>query len=122
MNPKGLSLVTSLPLLFCPASNAGASLTVLHVAPSAPRLPDETPEPAHPPHGEGSGDLLIFTGISASGTITNVSAQAMSYAWEPTSRDRSQFDHLFPKRASRVVLKVLVKPQRPLLPRARRLC
>jgi hypothetical protein len=114
MTDEELSVVASLVLAVCPVSNqGGASITATRIAPAPPRLPDETPEPAHPPHGEGSGELLIFTGISASGTISNVHANAVSSLWEPPSRAHSEFDHLVAKRVPRVMLKVSsVAPQR----------
>ena len=109
MDPKGLSLVASLPLLFCPVSNPSASLTALHVVPQPSRLPDETPEPAHPPHGEGSGELLVFNGLSASGAISNVQANIVYSSWEPPNRGHSKLD-LFTKPVPLMLKVATVRP------------
>jgi hypothetical protein len=124
MNTPQLSLIASL-LLVCPTSKPGASVTAAHVAhPFVPlRFPDEKQEPAHPPHGEGSGDLLIFTGVSASGAISNVQATAVSFTPEPPVGGRSGF-HFVRRPLPPVILRVtsVTRPPRPLLPRARRSC
>lgn len=66
---KGPSLVVSLPLLFCPVANPGASFMALHVVPQPSRLPTRGPN-RHIHPGEGSGELLTFNGLSASGAIS----------------------------------------------------
>jgi hypothetical protein len=125
VNPKDLSRVASLFLLpVCQAWIPAASLTAAHVAYAPSRLPDETPEPAHPPHGEGSGELEIFNGLNASGAMSNAANAVLNFStWEPPSHGRFEFDRLFAHARLHITSKVTsATPRRPLLPRARRSC
>jgi len=79
----------------------------------------EEPEDQEPPHGEGSGELQIFNGLSASGT--NTSAQVTNYVWQPES---TRTGPVFAQQPS-IFLKVGAEhhdSRRPFLPRARRNC
>lgn len=78
---KEISLALSLMVPCSPVCTT-ATLTV-PVAQQPVRLPGDKPEPEHPPHGEGSGELPTFVGISASGVMTNTSAVVMTTSWEP---------------------------------------
>jgi hypothetical protein len=58
-------------------------------------VPFRTPQPSeaiHPSHGEGSGWLPTFAGISASGSIRNVARAATSYSFEPSGHSGFEFE------------------------------
>lgn len=79
MDPRFVLLVLS-GIAACPVSSQQATLRSL-TAPLPPThewpyIP-ERPEQDHPAHGEGSGELEFSVGIAASGTTTNVAAQAV---------------------------------------------
>ena len=81
MDPRFLSGLLILPgLAACPVSQHQATLRSLTVPPPPthewPYIP-ERPQPDHPAHGEGSGELPFSVGIAASGTNTNVAAQTV---------------------------------------------
>src|SRR6266496_1213818 len=96
VDPKEISLALSF-LLPCPAATAIAALT-LPTAHAPLRLPDEKPEPAHAPHGEGSGESPTFAGMSASGAMANVNATVTAMFWEPTIDAHTELGHrLFEK-------------------------
>jgi hypothetical protein len=115
-------------LLVCP-SIANDTLTVPHTQPprSLPCIKinaaDEScvrPEADHPVHGEGSGELPIFSGIGASGALTNTTnAILISPPWEPPSSDHHAFDIFRGRPASQMLHVGPVTPRRPFLPRAR---
>ena len=122
MVAKEISLALSL-VVPCAPTTAMATLTV-PVAQRPVRLPSEKPEPEHPPHGEGSGELPTFVGISASGAMSNVSAAVMTTtSWEPVPSilpdPRNQFSA---QHDSHHILKInTVMPRRPFI-RIRRSC
>jgi hypothetical protein len=122
MNPESLYVTV---LVLCPASiPASASLTV-PIARTPVQVPYENPERGdHPPHGEGSGELVIFSGIGASGAMTNTTnAVPTTPTWEPSTGHDSEFNRFFLRPAPPVMLQVnSVTPRRPFLPRARRSC
>jgi hypothetical protein len=123
MNPSNLSRVAFLVLPACSVSVPAASLTVPYAVSVPARLPEEsTPELPHPPHGEGSGDLVIFTGISGSGMMSNTANAMLSPSWEPPGQSHPPLDRFFVKPVPHVMLRVgSMTAQRPL-PRARRSC
>jgi hypothetical protein len=122
MNPSDLSRVAILLLPACSVSVPAASLTVPHAVSVPGRLPEgDTPEPAHPPHGDGSGELLIFTGISTSG-MSNTANASVSTSWEPPSQSHLPLDRFFVKSVPHVMLKIGSVTRQHPLPRARRAC
>jgi len=125
VNPNSLAWLL-LPGAVCPVSDAPASITATHVTYAPSRLPAETPDqlPIHPPEGEGSGHLQIFSGISASGAMSNAANSAMTVSsWEPLSLIRFERDQFFGTSRPHIKLKVTsATPRRPLLPRTRRSC
>ncbi|PYV75559.1 MAG: hypothetical protein DMG96_16805 [Acidobacteria bacterium] len=121
MNPKEISLTISF-LLPCAPAPATATLT-LPVAQAPLRFPDDKPEPTHPPHGEGSGELPSLTGISASGAMANVNAIVTTTTWEPVTGAYPGPAHdFFAKPAHQHMYKVALVTPRRFLPRARRSC
>jgi hypothetical protein len=123
VNPKDFSSVAAfLPFPLCSVSTPTASITTTHMTSIPARAPEEKPEPPDPPHGEGSGELLIFTGLNASGMITNVHAQSVSVSWEPPDHAHPRSDLPYSRPISHIKLNISpVTPRRPL-PRARRSC
>jgi hypothetical protein len=127
MNPSDLPRVALLILPawapVCSVSIPTASLTVPRAVSAPARLPKENmPEVPHPPHGEGSGELAIFTGISASGMMSNTASAMVSSSWEPPGQSHPPLDRFFVNPVPHGMLKFgSVTPQRPL-PRARRSC
>jgi hypothetical protein len=126
VNPKELVTVASLFFVpVCPVPIPAASLHLAHAAPAPLRLPDETPEPAHPPHGEGSGESPMFVGVvGASGAMSNTAnAVMMTPSWEPMSYGRFGFDQTSAPSRHHVTSKVTsATPQRRLPPRVRSSC
>lgn len=117
MDSRALSAAASLWLLLCqatPNSSDSLSAPVVH---RPLRLPRETPEPAeHPPHGEGSGDLAMFTGASG-GYFSNVSATVYtSPSWGPPAGGLPKLDPFFAK-----PIRVAVKVGKPASQRHRTL-
>jgi len=122
MNPKELVTVASLLLVpVCPQPIPAASVSAAHVAQPA-RLPDDKPEPAEPPHGEGSGESPISVGVASGAMNNTASAVMMTPFWEPPTSiiPLPSRPHLMLKVTSAKVK--TATPQRPLLPRARRSC
>jgi hypothetical protein len=123
MNPSDVSRVVVLLLPACSISVPVASLTVPYAVSAPARLPKEnTPELPHPPHGEGSGELPIFAGVSESGAMTNTSSAMVTISWEPSGQSYPPLDHFFAKPGPPLLKVASVRPQRSLLPRARRSC
>jgi len=123
--PIGFTRVAVLILHAWPACSISvpvASLTVPHALSVPARLPKEnTPELPHPPHGEGSEELPIFSGVSASDAMTNTSSAMMTISWEPPGQSYPPLDRFFVKPSPQVLKVGSVTPQRPL-PRSRRSC
>ena len=129
MNPKEISLVVSL-ILPCSIPATTATLTV-PVAQQPIRLPDEKPEPLgdHAPHGEGSGELPTFVGLTASGAVSNVNAIVTTTTWEPLPNIHSgSFDEFLSHvqnhitQAQNQALRVSMVTSRHFLPPIRRGC
>ena len=126
MAVREISLALSLVVVPCSPVCATATLTV-PVAQQPVRLPDETPGPEHPPHGEGSGELPTFAGISASGAMSNVSAAVVTTTlWEPMPSilpdPADRFSHNHNNAHQHHLLKqVIVTPPRAMI-RIRRSC
>lgn|SRR5579864_1891793 len=129
VNPKEISLVISL-VLPCSMPAATATLTV-PAARQPVRLPDEKPEPFgdHAPHGEGSGELPTFVGLTASGAMSNVNAIVTTITWEQLpSIHSAPFEQFFSHaqnhlmHAQNQVLRVNTVTPRHFLPPIRRGC
>ena len=127
MNPELFRVAFAVGLSVCPVASPAASVTAVRFMYTPARLPPETPdrEPVHPPHGEGSGEVPTFTGISASGAMSNAANAAMTVSsWEPLSQVHYERDQFFGPSRPHIKMKVTsaTPQQRRLLPRARRSC
>jgi hypothetical protein len=120
MDARGISLAMSF-LLPCPSASATATLT-LPIAQAPLHAPEEKPEPAHPPHGEGSGELPTFSGISASGAMANVNATVTTTSSEPITTADSHHAHYFFAKPVQQKITVITPRSRRFLPPTRRSC
>lgn len=108
MDCRLLSLFV-LPLGTCPAPQVHTLHSLVEDVP-VHEWPNrsEHPEPAHPAHGEGSGDPPFTVGIAASGIFTNVTAQQIWFTSEPACSTPERFfaDQFLAKTNRNVTLRV----------------